>query len=149
MSWHLEWSSARGSLRNSKTNVILKIWAFNMTLRKEGHFSNMKIEDYFSVFAKEFQKVSKIFSILSQNHEKNIYRLFHSLRLLKMWLKFGHFIEYNQTNIFLQKSCTKWGKETSSRPLFFFWKNFIRGQIKLFLQFSPRLIKTNFTRINI
>ena len=53
-----------------------------MTLRKEGHFSNMKIEDYFSVFAKEFQKVSKVFSILSHNHEKNIYRLFHSLRLL-------------------------------------------------------------------
>ena len=53
-----------------------------MTLRKEGHFSNMKIEDYFSVFAKEFQKVNKIFFSLSHNHEKNICTLFHSLRLL-------------------------------------------------------------------
>ena len=28
--------------------------------------------------------------------------------------------EYNKRNIFLQKSCRKWGKGTSSRPLFIF-----------------------------
>ena len=35
-------------------------------------------------------------------------------------MKFGQLIEYNKRNIFLQKLCRKWGKETSSRPLFIF-----------------------------
>ena len=36
-------------------------------------------------------------------------------------MKFGHLIEYNKRNIFLQKS----GSKTSFRPLFCFVKNFI------------------------
>ena len=36
--------------------------------------------------------------------------------------KFGQLIEYIKRNIFLQKLCRKWGKETSSRPLFIFKK---------------------------
>ena len=36
--------------------------------------------------------------------------------------KFGLLIEYNKINIFLQKLCRKWGKETSSRLLFTFEK---------------------------
>ena len=35
-------------------------------------------------------------------------------------IKLGQLIEYNKKNIFLQKLCRKWGKETSSRPLFIF-----------------------------
>ena len=35
-------------------------------------------------------------------------------------MKFGQLLEYNKRNIFLQKLCRKWGKETSSRPLFIF-----------------------------
>ena len=31
---------------------------------------------------------------------------------------------------FLQKSCKKWVKETSSRPIFVFWKRFILGKCK-------------------
>ena len=31
-------------------------------------------------------------------------------------MKFGQFIEYNMTNIFLEKSFTKYGGETSPRP---------------------------------
>ena len=38
-------------------------------------------------------------------------------------MKFGQLIEYNKRNIFLQKLCRKWGKETSSRPLFIFQKS--------------------------
>ena len=34
--------------------------------------------------------------------------------------KFGQLIEHNLRNIFLQKLCEKWGKKTSSRPLFIF-----------------------------
>ena len=36
----------------------------------------------------------------------------------------GQLIKYNE-NIFLQKSCRKWGRETTSRPLFVFLKTFI------------------------
>ena len=35
-------------------------------------------------------------------------------------MKFVQLIEYNKRKIFLQKLCRKWGKETSSRPLFIF-----------------------------
>ena len=35
-------------------------------------------------------------------------------------MKFGQLIEYNMRNIFPQKLCEKWGRETSSRPLFVF-----------------------------
>ena len=33
-------------------------------------------------------------------------------------MKFGQLIKYNKRNIFLQKSCRKWGRDTSFRP---FW----------------------------
>ena len=39
-------------------------------------------------------------------------------------------MEYGKRNIFLQKSCRKWGRETSSRPLFVFWKSFVLGKSK-------------------
>ena len=35
-------------------------------------------------------------------------------------MRFGQLIEYNKRNIFLLKSCGKWGRETRSRPLFIF-----------------------------
>ena len=38
-------------------------------------------------------------------------------------MKFGQLIEYNKRNIFLQNSCRKSDKETSSRPLIIFWKS--------------------------
>ena len=41
-------------------------------------------------------------------------------------MKFGHLIEYNNINIFLQKLCEKWGRETSFRPLFIFFKKINR-----------------------
>ena len=38
----------------------------------------------------------------------------------KQAIKFGQLIEYNKRNISFQKLCRKWGRETSSRPLFIF-----------------------------
>ena len=35
-------------------------------------------------------------------------------------IKYGQLIEYDKRYIFLQKLSRKWGKETSSRPLFIF-----------------------------
>ena len=45
-------------------------------------------------------------------------------------MELGQLIEYNKINIFLQKLCRKWGRETSSRPLFIFWKCLIWGESK-------------------
>ena len=35
-------------------------------------------------------------------------------------MKFGQLKEHNNRNIFLPKLCGKWGRVTSSRPLFIF-----------------------------
>ena len=43
----------------------------------------------------------------------------------KHTMKFGQLIESNKGNIFLQKLCRKWGKETSSRSIFIFSKSLI------------------------
>ena len=40
-------------------------------------------------------------------------------------MKFGQLIEYININILLHKSSKKCGRDTSSRPLFVFWKSFI------------------------
>ena len=37
-------------------------------------------------------------------------------------MKFGQLTQYDVVNIFLQRSCRKWGSETSSRLLFVFEK---------------------------
>ena len=47
------------------------------------------------------------------------------------WKKFGQLIEHPKRNIFLKILCRKWVRETSSRPLFIFWKSFILGKSKL------------------
>ena len=44
--------------------------------------------------------------------------------------KFRQLIEYNKRNIILQKSCRKWGRETSSSLCFVLQKNFTLGKIK-------------------
>ena len=41
----------------------------------------------------------------------------------KKTMKFVQLIYYNKRNIFLQKSCKKWERETSSRPFFIFGKD--------------------------
>ena len=45
-------------------------------------------------------------------------------------MKLGQLIEYNKRNIFIQKLRRKWGRETSSRPIFVFLKCIIWGKSK-------------------
>ena len=45
-------------------------------------------------------------------------------------MKFGQSIEYNKRNNFLPKLFGKWGRETSFRPLFIFWKSLTWGESK-------------------
>ena len=46
-------------------------------------------------------------------------------------MQFCELIEYNKRNIFLQKLCVKWCRETSFRPLFIFLKSLIWGERKV------------------
>ena len=45
-------------------------------------------------------------------------------------MKFDQLIEYSKRNIFLQKLCGKWGRETSFRPRFIFLKRLMWGESK-------------------
>ena len=45
-------------------------------------------------------------------------------------MKFVELIEYSKRNIFLQKLCRIWDKETSSGPVFIFKKTLIWGESK-------------------
>ena len=40
-----------------------------------------------------------------------------NLKKVNQTIKFGRLTEFNVRNIFLQKSCIKWGKDTNPRPL--------------------------------
>ena len=42
-------------------------------------------------------------------------------------MKFGQLIKHNVRYIFRWKSWRKWGKKTTSRPFFVFWKSFMEG----------------------
>ena len=45
-------------------------------------------------------------------------------------MKFSQLIEYSKRNVFLQKLCGKWGRETSFRPLLIFWNSLIWDESK-------------------
>ena len=64
-------------------------------------------------------------------------------------MKFGQLIEYNKSNIFLQKQCRKKGREASSRNLLLKKKkreNFVLGKSKWSeAQFQYILIALNLT----
>ena len=45
-------------------------------------------------------------------------------------VKFGQLIEYKKINIFIQKLCGNWSRETSSRPLFIILNSLIWGESK-------------------
>ena len=59
----------------------------------------------------------------SQTEQQKItINIFHNISKSKsnQAMKFGQLIEQKVRKIFLQKSCKKWGGETSSRSLFVF-----------------------------
>ena len=45
-------------------------------------------------------------------------------------IKSGQLIKHNKINIFLQKSCRKWGKKTSSRHFFYFLNKKVLYELK-------------------
>ena len=67
----------------------------------------------------------------------------------KKTMKFGQFIKYSKINIFLQKLWRKWGKETSSRPLFIFlkklnmrWKQVVCSLVSIYFDSPLPLLAT-------
>ena len=70
---------------------------------------------------RKLRKVSKF--MMSQTRTQTItINIFANISIRKdnQTMKFGQLIKYNVKSIFLQKSCRKHGKETSSRPPFVF-----------------------------
>ena len=62
-------------------------------------------------------------------------RLIQNLYNVTAWFRtrgneIGLLIKYNERNIFLQKPCKKWGRETSFRPLFVFKKALYEAKTK-------------------
>ena len=59
-------------------------------------------------------------------------------------MKLVQLIEHNKRDIFLQKLCGKWGRETSSRPLYFLkklnmrWKQVVCSLVSIYFD-SPQL----------
>ena len=64
-------------------------------------------------------------------------------------MEYGQFIEYNIGNIFLQKSCRKWGRETRCflyfKKLYMRWKQLISTLVSLYsgILLLGHTIKTN------
>ena len=54
-------------------------------------------------------------------------------------MKFCQLVEYNKRNILLQKSCWKWGRETSAIPVFVFKKVLDKVKISGLQLGSPKL----------
>ena len=97
---------------NLKALSVLKIFKFLSrllkTTRKNGLIRKIRLTSKFITSQPDLQTIAiHILPNISQSKGNQT-------------MKFGQLIEYNKRNIFLQKLCRKWGKETSSRPLFIF-----------------------------
>ena len=94
----------------SKSSFIsLGICIFVMTFwscRKNGLFRKIRLTSKFMMSQPGLQTIAMhILPNISQSKGNQT-------------MKFGQFIEYNKINIFLQNLWRKWGRETSTRPLF-------------------------------
>ena len=78
----------------------------------------------------------------------NIHVAYISRSKSNQTMKLGQLIEYNDRNISLQKSCRKWGRETSSRPPFVFWKVFCKLKAVITLVSIGNTMKENYLKFN-
>ena len=107
--------------------------------KKNGLIRRLRVISKFMTSQSEQQKIIvHIFSNISRSKDNQ-----------KM--KFGPLIEYNMTNIFPEESYTKFGGETSSRPVFlktfaYLWINRLNVIMFVFVvspsRASPKYIKT-------
>ena len=106
-------------LKSSFRSQDIYIFATTLSsLRKNGLIRKIRLTSTFMTSQPGLQRIAiHIFSNISQSKGKQT-------------MKFGQFIEYNRRNIFLQKLCRKWSRETGSRPLFIFLKSLIWGESK-------------------
>ena len=97
------------------------IWDFVKTFwscRKNGLIRSIRLTSKFMTWQPGLQTiVIRIFPNILQSKDNQT-------------TKFGHLIEYNKGNIFLQKLCRKWGRETSSTTLFIFLESLKWGESK-------------------
>ena len=126
-------------------NLVFQ-WIFVLNLAKFSHVCNVKFLPWIfgHVETRLDQKDKVIFKI---------YDITTSLKTIKIHIlssisrnksnqtmKFGQLIEYFKRNIFLQKSCRKWGRETSLcflRKLYMRQKQVVCTLVSMYLD-SPR-----------
>ena len=103
--------SALKMMKNAFYSILKDIEVFVTTFwscRKNGLIRKMRLTSKFIMSQPGLETIAiHILSNISQSKGSQT-------------MKFGQLIEYNKRNIFLQKLCRKWGRETSSRPLFIF-----------------------------
>ena len=100
----------KSSFRSQDIQVfVLTFWSY----RKNGLIRKTRLISKYMTSQSDYQTISiNILPSISWNKGNQT-------------MKFGQLIEYNKGYIFLQKSCWKWDRETSSTPLFVFLKSFI------------------------
>ena len=97
----------KSSFRSQDVQVFVTAFWF---CRKNGLIRKIRLISKFMASQPGLQTI--VIHILSN--------IFHSKG--NQTMKFGELIEYNKRNIFFQKLCRKWGKETGSKPLYFLRK---------------------------
>ena len=132
---------------------MLTFWSYRKNPLDQKHKVNYKIYDFTTWLANTYTAQKMKFSIkdfFSKNDQIRIFLRIQSHLLKKslmenfffctvitrilpkmsrsqgnLTLKFGQLIEYNERYTLIWNSCRKWGKGTSSRPLFISWKALI------------------------
>ena len=91
-----------------KALFVLKIFKFFRSCRKNGLIRKIRLTSKFMTSQPGSQTIAiHILPDISQSKGNQT-------------VKFGQLLEYKKRNIVLQKLCGKWGRETSSGPLFTF-----------------------------
>ena len=112
-----------------KFSLFASIWALIKVIKIAFYF---KLKGLFVL--KIFKFLSWLFGHVGKTAWLEIYYvttcLTSNYSTHNQTMKFGQVIRYNNRNIFLQKSCIKWGRETSFRPLFGFLKSLNWGESK-------------------
>ena len=104
----------KSSLRSQDIYVVMNFWSY----RKNCLIRKIRLTSKFMTSQVGLQTFA-IHILPNISHSKG-----------NQTMKFGQLIEHNKRNIFPQKLCGKWGRETSPKPLFIFLKSFIWGDSK-------------------
>ena len=106
--WNPFKSNEKCVLFHPKSSFRSQIFVLTFWSWKVGHWSLVKIR-----LISKFMKLQPSYQTITIYTLPNISRCESNKTI-----KFDQLLDYSKKNIFVQKSCRKWGTGTSSRPLF-------------------------------